>query len=127
VPAGQLQPLTGEPLQTAAGVRRADTSDTKTRHWFAIVGRHTVTHDSAILASYVLCRRCTFNARERFAMCSRDLCAAAVMVSDNAAANILLQPLGGPAARTQFLRDIGDQVTRLDRTEVELSRTRDSS
>lgn len=54
-------------------------------------------------------------------MTVRDLCAAAVTVSDNAAANILLQPLGGPAALTQFLRDIGDQVTRLDRTEVELN------
>jgi Beta-lactamase class A len=54
-------------------------------------------------------------------MIVRDLCAAAMMVSDNAAANILLQPLGGPAALTQFLRDIGDQVTRLDRMEVELN------
>jgi beta-lactamase class A len=54
-------------------------------------------------------------------MTVRDLCAAAVTVSDNAAANILLQPLGGPAGLTQFLRDIGDQVTRLDRTEVELN------
>jgi beta-lactamase class A len=54
-------------------------------------------------------------------MSVRDLCAAAVMVSDNAAANILLAPLGGPAALTQFLREIGDAVTRLDRTEVELN------
>lgn len=54
-------------------------------------------------------------------MSLRDLCAAAVMVSDNAAANILLEPLGGPAALTQFLREIGDGVTRLDRTEVELN------
>jgi beta-lactamase class A len=54
-------------------------------------------------------------------MSVRDLCAAAVTLSDNAAANILLQPLGGPAALTQFLRDIGDPDTRLDRTEVELN------
>lgn len=54
-------------------------------------------------------------------MTVRDLCAAAMTVSDNAAANILLLPLGGPAALTQFLRDIGDPVTRLDRTEVELN------
>jgi beta-lactamase class A len=54
-------------------------------------------------------------------MSVRDLCAAAVMVSDNAAANILLAPLGGPAALTQFLHGIGDRVTRLDRTEVELN------
>ncbi len=54
-------------------------------------------------------------------MTVRDLCAATVMVSDNAAANILLAPLGGPAALTQFMRDIGDRVTRLDRKEVELN------
>ncbi|HKS57594.1 MAG TPA: class A beta-lactamase [Steroidobacteraceae bacterium] len=54
-------------------------------------------------------------------MSVRDLCAAAVTLSDNAAANILLQPLGGPAALTQFLRDIGDPDTRLDRNEVELN------
>jgi beta-lactamase class A len=54
-------------------------------------------------------------------MSVRDLCAAAMTVSDNAAANILLAPLGGPAALTQFMRSIGDQVTRLDRTEVELN------
>jgi beta-lactamase class A len=54
-------------------------------------------------------------------MSVRDLCAAAVTVSDNAAANILLQPIGGPAGLTQFLREIGDRVTRLDRTEVELN------
>jgi beta-lactamase class A len=54
-------------------------------------------------------------------MTVRDLCAAAMTLSDNAAANILLLPLGGPAGLTQFLRDIGDQVTRLDRSEVELN------
>jgi beta-lactamase class A len=54
-------------------------------------------------------------------MTVRDLCAAAVTVSDNAAANILLAPLGGPGALTQFMRDLGDQVTRLDRIEVELN------
>ena len=54
-------------------------------------------------------------------MTVRDLCAAAVTVSDNAAANILLAPLGGPAALTQFMRDVGDRVTRLDRKEVELN------
>lgn len=54
-------------------------------------------------------------------MSVRDLCAAAVTVSDNAAANILLKPIGGPAALTQFMRGIGDRATRLDRTEVELN------
>jgi beta-lactamase class A len=54
-------------------------------------------------------------------MSVRDLCAAAVTVSDNPAANILLAATGGPAALTQFLRGIGDRVTRLDRTELELN------
>jgi beta-lactamase class A len=54
-------------------------------------------------------------------MTVRELCAATATISDNAAANILLQPLGGPAAPTQFMRDIGDPVTRLDRMEVELN------
>jgi beta-lactamase class A len=54
-------------------------------------------------------------------MSVRDLCAAIVMVSDNPAANILLTATGGPLALTQFLRGIGDRVTRLDRTELALN------
>lgn len=50
-----------------------------------------------------------------------DLCAAAVEVSDNTAANLLLAALGGPAGMTAFFRSIGDEVSRLDRIEVELN------
>jgi beta-lactamase class A len=50
-----------------------------------------------------------------------DLCAAAITVSDNTAANLLLASFGGPAALTSFWRAIGDTVTRLDRTELELN------
>lgn len=49
------------------------------------------------------------------------LCAAAVTYSDNAAANLLLQELGGPAGLTALLRAQGDQVTRLDRWEPDLN------
>jgi beta-lactamase class A len=45
------------------------------------------------------------------------LCAAVVVVSDNAAANLLLKPLGGPPGFTRLLRGWGDTVTRLDRYE----------
>jgi beta-lactamase class A len=45
------------------------------------------------------------------------LCAAVVEVSDNAAANLLLKPLGGPRGFTRILRTWGDPVTRLDRYE----------
>lgn len=50
-----------------------------------------------------------------------DLCAAAMMWSDNTAANLLLQALGGPRALTDYTRALGDQVTRLDRTEPTLN------
>ncbi len=41
--------------------------------------------------------------------------------SDNAAANMLLRKLGGPAGMTQLLRGIGDDVTRLDRFEPDMN------
>jgi beta-lactamase class A len=50
-----------------------------------------------------------------------DLCAAAVEVSDNAAANLLLRLVDGPEGLTRFLRELGDRVTRLDRMEPELN------
>jgi beta-lactamase class A len=50
-----------------------------------------------------------------------DLCAAAVTLSDNTAANLLLASMGGPTAVTAFTRSLGDQTTRLDRTEPDLN------
>jgi beta-lactamase class A len=55
------------------------------------------------------------------AMTIEQLCEAAVMVSDNTAANLLLEVLMGPEGFTHFLRANGDGVTRLDRTEPELN------
>ncbi len=45
------------------------------------------------------------------------LCLAALDMSDNTAANLLIDRLGGPQEVTTFLRGIGDEVTRLDRKE----------
>ncbi|MFH6785357.1 MULTISPECIES: class A beta-lactamase [Methylobacterium] len=50
-----------------------------------------------------------------------ELCAAAVVWSDNTAANLMLDTLGGPAGITAFARAHGDTVTRLDRTEPTLN------
>ncbi|MEP7762587.1 class A beta-lactamase [Sanguibacter sp. 25GB23B1] len=50
-----------------------------------------------------------------------ELCDAAVRYSDNTAANLMLAELGGPAGFTAWLREIGDDVTRSDRTETELN------
>ena len=46
-----------------------------------------------------------------------DLCAAAMVWSDNTAANLILESLGGPKAATDFVRSLGDDVTRIDRME----------
>ncbi|MFC5526002.1 class A beta-lactamase [Rhodanobacter ginsengisoli] len=50
-----------------------------------------------------------------------ELCQAAITLSDNTAANLLLASLGGPAALTAFVRSLGDPVTRLDRIEPDLN------
>jgi beta-lactamase class A len=50
-----------------------------------------------------------------------ELCEAAITRSDNTAANLLLDSIGGPAALTAFARGIGDTLTRLDRNEPTLN------
>lgn len=54
-------------------------------------------------------------------MTAGDLARAAVVVSDNTAANLLLSKLGGPSVVTGFVRSCGDAVTRLDRNEPALN------
>ena len=55
------------------------------------------------------------------AMSVQELCAAIMIQSDNAAANVLLTGIGGPQTVTEFMRHIGDQQTRMDRRELELN------
>lgn len=50
-----------------------------------------------------------------------DLCHATITMSDNTAANLLLDTIDGPAGLTDFLRGIGDVTTRLDRREPALN------
>ena len=50
-----------------------------------------------------------------------ELARAAQTVSDNLAANILLDRLGGPEALTAFWRSLGDEYSRLDRRETALN------
>ncbi len=49
------------------------------------------------------------------------LCAAAITLSDNTAANLLLKTIGGPAGFTRYARTLGDKETRLDRIEPDLN------
>jgi beta-lactamase class A len=50
-----------------------------------------------------------------------DLCEAAIIYSDNTAANLILASLGGPQAIGAFARTLGDTMTRLDRNEPTLN------
>jgi beta-lactamase class A len=52
------------------------------------------------------------------------LCEAAMTLSDNGAANLLLDALGGPPGVTAYARSLDDPVTRLDRREPELNRVK---
>ncbi|MFJ3644957.1 class A beta-lactamase [Streptomyces murinus] len=54
-------------------------------------------------------------------MAMAEVCAAAIQYSDNAAGNLLLRQLAGPAGLTRFFRSLGDEVSRLDRWEPELN------
>jgi len=50
-----------------------------------------------------------------------SLCEASMTWSDNTAANLLLDTIGGPGGLTKYLRSIGDTTTRLDRNEPGLN------
>ena len=50
-----------------------------------------------------------------------ELCEAAMTLSDNTAANLMFESFGGPPALTQFVRSLGDEVTRFDRIETALN------
>ena len=49
------------------------------------------------------------------------LCRAAIIYSDNTAANLLFARVGGPAGVTRFARGLGDSRTRFDRMEGALN------
>ncbi|WP_411129955.1 class A beta-lactamase [Streptomyces sp. x-19] len=55
-------------------------------------------------------------------MTLHDLCDAAVRYSDNTAANLLFDALGGPKGLAAVLAETGDTTTRVNRREPELSR-----
>lgn len=50
-----------------------------------------------------------------------EICEATMATSDNTAANLVLNAIGGPGNVTGFVRALGDKVTRLDRTEPTLN------
>ena len=51
------------------------------------------------------------------------ICQAAIELSDNTCANLLLDAIGGPVMLTRFWRTTGDAITRLDHHEPQLNRS----
>jgi beta-lactamase class A len=92
--------------------------------WQVDHGAFQLDHELSIAKSDVVANSPEIEARLAAGVTSmsiRDLCGSAVVLSDNAAANVLLKGIGGPAAFTSFMRSIGDEVTRLDRMEPDLN------
>ncbi|MEE2709375.1 MAG: class A beta-lactamase [Gemmatimonadota bacterium] len=80
-----------------------------------------VTFDESDLVAYSPVTKKHADAR---GMTLSELCEATMFVSDNSAANFILRAVGGPDALTEFVRSIGDEVTRLDRWEPDLNQAR---
>lgn len=80
-----------------------------------------VRFDQSDILSYAPVTRARIGADGLGAMTIAELCEATVVTSDNAAANLLLEGAMGPEGFTRFLREGGDAVTRLDRTEPALN------
>jgi len=122
-------------LDTATGARHVHRGDER----FPMCSTFKVLAAAAILARVdagkeQLARRITFDASalvtyspvtEKRAggdgMTLAEICDAAVTLSDNTAANLLLAAIGGPPGLTAFVRGLGDVVTRLDRNEPSLN------
>ena len=98
-------------LAVAAILQRVDQGTEHLDRW--------VTYSEADLLEYAPVARENLS---KGGMSLGDLCAAAVELSDNTAANLILAILQGPATLTQFFRSLGDPVTRLDRNEPTLNR-----
>lgn len=58
---------------------------------------------------------------DRGRMTLGELCQATMTHSDNTAANLILASYGGPASLTAWMRRLGDEVSRFDRTEPALN------
>lgn len=82
---------------------------------------HAIPFDSTDLVSY---SPVTGARVEDGVISVEEACAAAVIESDNTAANLLIELVGGPDAVTSFARSLGDAVTRVDRYEPELNSNR---
>lgn len=80
-----------------------------------------VPYSEADLLSYAPVTKANIRKGGKGEMSLHDLCAAALTVSDNTAANLILRMLGGPQGFTAYAHMLGDTETRLDRFEPDLN------
>ncbi len=105
-----LQCSTFKLLAAAAMLARVETGIERLDRRIGYTAADILPHSAATQAALV-----------HGAMTVGALCQAAITLSDNTAANLLLAALGGPAGLTAIIRATGDGVTRLDRTEPALN------
>ena len=86
-------------------------------------GTETLTRRIAVARADILGNSSFSETRIAATASLAELAEATITLSDNTAANLLLPSVGGPAGLTQFLRGIGDGVTRLDRKEPALGQS----
>lgn len=84
-------------------------------------GDETLSREIAIPATGLIAHSPVTGQYAGKSMSVEALCEAAMTISDNTAANLLLDSFGGPAGLTAWLRSTGDGITRLDRTEPTLN------
>lgn len=97
-------------LACAALLEQVDSGNEQLTRSISVSSSDLVTY-SPVLAEYADNRDITL----------LELCEATMTTSDNTAANLILQILGGPESVTAFARRLGDEDTRLDRWETELN------
>jgi beta-lactamase class A len=98
-------------LLTAAILHRADTGDEHLTREIAYTKTDLLSH-SPITEAHVSDGKMTVEA----------LCEAVMTQSDNCAANLLIGALRGPDSVTVYASSLGDDITHLDRMELDLNR-----
>lgn len=84
-------------------------------------GELSLSEPIAVEASDILDYAPVAETRVGATMTIGELCLATLDISDNTAANLLIERIGGPSSVTGFASGLGDEVTRLDRMEPELN------
>jgi beta-lactamase class A len=101
---------TFKPFACAAVLSRVENGDERLHRVLEITKNDLVSYSPA-----------TEKRASTVGMTIAELCEATITLSDNTAGNLILRSLNGPSGFTNYMRSIGDRVTRLDRWETNLN------